>query len=232
MTRDPLYGFELFSLVHAGVIVLFAVFWGTLITAATRWRGTTRLTHAERGFAVVTLLVWIIAEGYWLFPGRFNIAYTLPLHLCDITALLVPVALFRQRRSLFTLLYFWGIGLSLQAIITPELHKGPAQFEFWLFWSYHTMIVGAALYFVVVHRFRPTWSDWRFAALASMLYLAVIFPFNVIFDFNYGFVGNMRPNQPTLIDVLGPWPWRVAVMTGLGLALMVILLLPWQLRRR
>ncbi|MFQ5510689.1 MAG: TIGR02206 family membrane protein [Candidatus Krumholzibacteriia bacterium] len=231
MPEDAAHGFQLFSLIHVAVVAFFALFWGMLITLAKR-RGPEHLAGAERGFAIVSLLVWIVAEGYWMLPGRFDVSYTLPIHLCDIAALLVPLALFYRKRVLITLLYFWGIGLSLQAIITPELHEGPARFEFWLFWSYHTMIVGSALYFVVARGFRPTWSDWRIAVLGSVLYLAVVFPIDVIFDYNYGFVGNMRPNQPTLIDILGPWPWRVLVMAGLGVALMLILLLPWQLRRR
>ncbi|MDH3215058.1 MAG: TIGR02206 family membrane protein [Candidatus Krumholzibacteria bacterium] len=232
MSQDFLYDFQPFSPVHLGVVGFCALCWGALIVVALRWRGTERLTRVERGFAFITLLIWIVAEGYWLLPARFNVAYTLPLHLCDIAALLVPLALFYRKRFLMTLLYFWGIGLSLQAIITPALHHGLAEFEFWLFWSYHTMIVGAALYLVAVHGFRPTWRDLWLAVWASALYLAVVFPVDVIFDYNYGFVGNMRPSQPTVIDVLGPWPWRVLVMSGLVLAAMVILLLPWELRRR
>lgn len=228
----PLYNFQPFSLVHISVVVLYALLWGTLIAVGLRWRGAVLRTRMERGIAFVTLLIWIAAVGYWLLPGRFDVAYTLPLHLCDIAALFVPLALFYRKRVLITLLYFWGIAFSLQAILTPVLHHGPARFEFWLFWSYHTMIVAAALYLVIVRGFRPTWKDLRVAVWASALYLAVILPIDVIFDYNYGFVGNMRPSQPTLIDVLGPWPWRVPVMVALGLAAMVILLLPWELHRR
>ena len=232
MPGGSLHTFQTFSLLHAGTVTFFALLWGVMIAVAHRWRDTKRLARAERGFALITLIVWIVAEGYWLLPPRFNVAYTLPLHLCDIAALLVPLALVASRRFLVTLLYFWGLGLSLQAVLTPELHRGPAHFEFWLFWSYHSMIVGTALYFVVVQGFRPTWSDWRFAVLASALYVAVIFPINLMFGYNYGFLGNARPSQPTLIDVLGPWPQRVPLMAGLGLAVMTLLFLPWELHRR
>lgn len=186
----------------------------------------------EQGFAVYYLLQWLIFHGWRLLPANFNPAWSLPIHICDILALLMPLAVIWRTRFLMAMLYFWGIGLSLQAILTPDLGAGPLSLIFWIFWLDHMAIVGVAMYMVIVHRFRPTLRDLGWAVKAGLVYLAGILPINVVFNFNYGYLGQGRPNQPSLIDWLGPWPWRVGVMVALAWLVMILLLMPWEVARQ
>jgi len=55
---------------------------------------------------------------------------------------------------------------------------------------------------------------------------------NVALGANYGFLGNMRPELPTIVDFLGPWPERIAAIMALVAAVMAVLMLPWTLARR
>jgi hypothetical integral membrane protein (TIGR02206 family) len=117
-------------------------------------------------------------------------------------------------------------------VLTPDLQLGLLHPMFWLFWFDHATIVGTAIYIVVVHRFRPARRDYYWAVKAGLVYVSCIFPINAIWGFNYGYLGNSRPAQPSLIDWLGPWPWRVGsmvVLAGLG---MFLLLVPWEWQRR
>jgi len=41
-----------------------------------------------------------------------------------------------------------------------------------------------------------------------------------------------KPDTPTLLDDLGPWPWYILSATALGLALFAILDAPFRLRQR
>ena len=126
-------------------------------------------------------------------------------------------------------MYFWGLALGSQAVITPDLVGGPASLAFWWFWLYHLFVVGAGVYVVAVHGFRPTWKDLRFAIAMGVLYVAAMFTIDAIFGVNYGYVGNVTPSRPTLLDVLGPWPLRVVFMALLGAGAMTLLWLPWRL---
>ena len=43
-------------------------------------------------------------------------------------------------------------------------------------------------------------------------YLALILPFDLLTGFNYGYVGPAKPLNASLLDWLGPWPWRIGAM--------------------
>jgi hypothetical integral membrane protein (TIGR02206 family) len=233
--------FQPFSFVHFAVVALFVVVWTFIIRFARRqrpaasWTARDRspaLRRLESSLGVVALLLWIVGNGAWILRLEIDWAYELPLHVCDITSILVPFAYWFRKRGFVTLIYFWGITLSVQAIITPVLSIGPATIGFWVFWLHHTTAVATAFYMVIVHGFRPTWRDYGVAVLAGAIYVVVILPIDVVFGFNYGFLGDARPNQATLLDVLGPWPWRVGVMTGLSYAVWALMVLPWEWGRR
>lgn len=213
------------------MVGLLIVLWSILIALGRQWQGTRQLQQTEKHFARVILCLWLGIRTWRLLPPQFDPAYSLPLEFCDLLALLVPLVFLWPRRLWKALIYFWGLGLSVQGIFTPDLQAGPDRLGFWLFWLHHAVIVGTALYIVMVHHFRPTWQDYRLAVSAGLAYVAIVFPIDCWFGFNYGYVGPLRPARPSLIDFLGPWPWRVAIMALLAALAMALLLLPWELYR-
>jgi uncharacterized membrane protein YwaF len=60
----------------------------------------------------------------------------------------------------------------------------------------------------------------------------VVFAIDVTFDLNYGYLGRSNPGQPTILDLLGPWPFRVVYMMLLGALAMTLLWIPWALAAR
>jgi hypothetical integral membrane protein (TIGR02206 family) len=193
---------------------------------------SSRQFHLDRSLGFIFLIAWFLMNIWWLLPRNFNPQESWPLHLCDISAIIAPVALLSNRRWPRALLYFWGIGLNTQGFITPLLKEGPAHLEFWLFWLNHWIVVGTAIYDVAARGFRPTWRDYAIAVFGSGIYLAVVLPIDIAFGWNYGYLGKSKPNRSTVIDVLGPWPWRVVIIAVLACAVMALLMLPWILSRR
>lgn len=225
---DAPYALRPFSPTHLGVLLVFGTATLLLIWLARRSDAASR-TRMERAFGTALLAIWIVNKGWWWFPSRFDAAHTLPLQVCDITSLLTALVLFAPLSWASVLLYFWGIALSLQALITPDLNRRPDSIWFWFFWISHAGTVGIAVYLVVVRRFRPTWRDYRFAVVAGLVYLAIVFTIDVVFHFNYGYVGNARPGQTSVLDFLGAWPGRVGVVAVMVIAAMTLLMLPWHL---
>lgn len=223
--------FQPFSAMHAGILLLFVVATALLIRAGRR-ADAARRGRIERTLGWGMLGVWVVSNVWWLMPARFDAARSLPLQVCDITALLAGFVLLCPRSWANVLLYFWGIGMSLQAVITPDLIQGPNDIWFWMFWISHAGTIGIAIYVVAVRGYRPSWRDYRFAIAAGLVYLVVVFTVDVVFGFNYGYVGDSKPGQPSVIDFLGPWPGRVGVVAILVTIAMAILMLPWHFRRR
>ena len=66
----------------------------------------------------------------------------------------------------------------------------------------------------------------------ALAYGGLVLPLDVMFGVNYGYVGPTKPQKPTLIDALGPWPARVFVIVGLTMVVFAMMTLPWQFSRR
>ena len=223
--------FESFSTQHFVTVAGFALVIALAVLGARRIRNRQTLRRIEIGVAAIAAALWIGIVLWGFAPNRYNPSWSYPINICDLVALVAPIAFVRPHRNWHALLYFWGFSLSTQALLTPDLVSGPSTLAFWIFWLMHVLIVGGAVYILVVRGYRPTWRDCLFAIGMAWVWLVLIFALNWVTGYNYGYVGNAKPSQPTLIDYLGPWPLRVLWMGLLGSAAMVLLQVPWALRR-
>ena len=184
----------------------------------------------RRAWAIGIFVVAAVLLVRSLWPSTIDVRYTLPLHLCDVAFPLAGLALWGERRALHALAYFWGIGLSTQTFLTPILRLGPAHPEFWFFWIYHVQLVGAAVYVVAARGFRPRRRDFLTAWGATVAYALVILPLDVAFDWSYGFLGpDDSLGRGTILDLLPPWPWRLAALFAMVTVWMAVLWLAWPL---
>jgi hypothetical integral membrane protein (TIGR02206 family) len=223
--------FEPFSALHAGALLAIAIATVAGIRAVPRSRRPHGAPDVERALGLAFVAAWIAVHGWWLLPPRFNPLTTLPLQMCHWAALGAGLYLVTRARWLAVLLYFWGLALCTQALLTPALEEGPTTHVFWYFWLSHGMIVGVAAYALAVHGFRPTWRDWRFAAAAGGGYAVVAIAVNLAVGANYGFLGPSKPNLPTIVDALGPWPLRLPIIFALVVGAMALMMLPWTWKR-
>lgn len=226
-TMDP---FRPFSPTHAAVVCAFLVLVTALITFRRRTSGSAGMLM-DRWLGILAAGAFVVTNGWPLLPGNFRLDWSLPLHGCDVSLLFVPIVLLTNWGPARALLYFWGLGLNTQGMITPDLQDGPARVGFWTFWLAHCTIVGGALY-DVARGYRPTWRDYRLALVACVAYVAVVLPLDLALGVNYGYIGRGTPGQPTIVDALGPWPWRVGIMFALAAAAMALLMTPWAVDRR
>jgi hypothetical integral membrane protein (TIGR02206 family) len=172
-----------------------------------------------------TLLAW------WAWAEDVPLRYLLPLHLCDLALLIAPVALLTANRFAYELLYFWGIGGAIQALLTPNITTGFPGFRCMFFFLAHGLLVASALYATVVMRLRPTgWSVLR-VWLVTNAYGLLILPVNYALDTNYLFIMR-KPPTPSLLDLMGPWPWYLVVLDVVALLVLSLCYLPFFVRDR
>ena len=223
--------FQPFSFTHAAALATIAALTWLLV-----WRARAMEPHGRRrleiSIASVNLAVWLVVHGWWILPANFDPARSLPLHMCHVMTLLGSIALIAPRRWLATLLYFWGIGLCTQALVTPSLREPPSSPWFWAFWFEHGTLIAIAIYHLTVRGYRPRWRDYGVACIASFAYLAVVLPIDIVFHADYGFVGAPTPRNPSILNLLGPWPQRIPLIVAIVAAVMALLMLPWSFSRR
>jgi hypothetical integral membrane protein (TIGR02206 family) len=230
--------FTLFHLVSvlafAGLIAVWCIVGRVLLK---RSRESERTFRKCVGYAILAYQLWFLSRFFY--PGPFTWERSFPLMLCDLAALVSGAALIWHTRPLRTVLYFWAIGLSTQGYFSPIIHDGYETLRYWTFWIGHTAIIGGAIYDLVVHRYRPAKRDLFFAIGISIVYTIVVIGVNLALDrsgllpagvrANYGYLGNTKPDNPTLIDKLGPWPQRIFIIVGIVIAVFTVLWAIWQI---
>ncbi|MEM6917289.1 MAG: TIGR02206 family membrane protein, partial [Verrucomicrobiota bacterium] len=201
----------------------------TIVILSPKIRSHVVLENRGRQFiAIGNLVVWLIACGFWFHPNYIRIEGSLPLQFCNLANLIAAAAVGFRWRTAQALLYFWTFALCIWAFLTPFLMVGPAHAWFWAFWLYHLFIPLGTAWTLSVDRFRPDWKDFKRAVFITVAYTATLAVLNYSMGWNYGFVGAGKPGQPSMIDVLGSYPVRLIWMLLIGVALFLILMLPWR----
>ena len=103
-----------------------------------------------------------------LLPGDFDVGTSLPLQLCDLAWIAAIVALWTRHRAATALVYFWGLTLTVQGILTPSLSELFPDPRYFMFWGMHFFTVWAAVYLTFGLGVRPGWRSYRLTvAVAS-----------------------------------------------------------------
>ena len=174
----------------------------------------------------------IASEAAWLVWAAAHRELTpvagLPLQLSDAATLLAAAALLTRWRPLVELTYFWAGAGILQALITPDVSEPFPSFIFFQYYAAHGLVVVAAVFLVLGLGLAPGVGAVRRAALLTLGYTAVVGLVDLLTGGDYMFL-RQRPPTPSLLDLLGPWPWYLASATALGITLFALLNLPFLL---
>ena len=192
-------------------------------------RGDTAALRRLRRFAGCGgLVVWVVSAVFCSLPPRLAWDYSLPLHFCNLANLIGAAAVLGPWRFWKSVLYFWAVTLCIWAFLTPVIGGGYATLEFWVFWGYHLFIPLTVVEVLVVQRFRPSFTDLRNAWILTFCYLVLLVILDYITGWTYGYVGPSTPDAPTLLDVFGPYPWRLLWMSLIASGLYLLAWLPWR----
>jgi hypothetical integral membrane protein (TIGR02206 family) len=221
--------FTAFGASHWAMLVVFAIGSAVLVWIGRR-QTEPQASILGRVLAALTIAIFSVALVYKLVQP--DIGHSVPLQLCDLAELTAAYALWTHRKWAFALTYYWGLPLSSQALITPDLHAPDfPNHDFVTFFALHLLVVWAAIYLTWGNRMRPDWRSYRFAVITTLTWAAFTFVFNTIARSDYGFL-NRKPANGSVLNFLGPWPFYVLaeiVIVGVVWALMTW---PWQRKRR
>ena len=131
--------------------------------------------HADRlariGLAGFLAVGWICWYGLTVWRHELRLGNGLPMNLCDWAEIALIVALLTRGQFAYELGYFWGLGATLQGVLTPPLYYNFPDLQFIFFFIQHGGVVAALLYLTLGTRMRPTPRSLPRVIAASFAYL-------------------------------------------------------------
>jgi len=155
---------------------------------------------------------------------------SLPLHLCQMNMFVCAAMLVLRSYRIFEVAYFWGTGGSVAAMLTPDLVAAFPDPVYLIFFSGHTVTIISVLYAVWAYGFRPRLRSVGITVVVTLVYMLMVMRINVLFDTNYMYL-RAKPAGASVIDYLGPWPWYVAGLVGLGCVVCLLCYAPFAFSR-
>jgi hypothetical integral membrane protein (TIGR02206 family) len=221
--------FELFGPPHLAFLALLIL--ACALVCLFRDRYSPRQRTFFRWFLAIWLVVNELAFHAWnIYYGLWSIQTHLPLHICSLMVFASAYMLITRNYTVYEFSYFIGIGAAIQALLTPDAGiYGFPHFRFFQTLTAHGLIVFSAVYMTAVEKFRPYPKSLLRVAAGTNFYMAIIFVVNSLLGSNYLYIMH-KPETASLIDILGPWPWYILSIEGLGAAICLILYLPFFLQ--
>jgi hypothetical integral membrane protein (TIGR02206 family) len=219
---------KLFGPLHLALLAGIALA-GLLLAALCR-----RVERARRPVRLVLGLGLAVNELVWWcfrYSHEGVHLWNLPLQLCDVSLWTTSLACVTLAPALVEFAYFAGFTGAAMALLTPDLWAPWPEYPAIYFFVAHAGLVwGVAV--LVMGRVAPLRRGAVWRAFGMLLaYAALAGAFNAISGANYMYLCR-KPANPSLLDVMGPWPVYLVGGAAAGLALFWLLWLPVRPRQR
>jgi len=180
---------------------------------------------------VLSVLLVLNYAAYLIFVryrgGIVSWQQMLPLQLCDWGMVVVIVAMLTKNQRWFEVAYFWGLGGTLQAVLTPNLPFGFPDFRFFSFFVSHSGIITGVVFLMLVSRYRPYPMSIVRVFLWSELYFIITLGADWYTGFNYGFLLR-KPEAFSILSFLSDSRvLYLAQMHGVALLFFLVLYAPF-----
>ncbi len=198
---------------------------------------------------VLSAAMWlneVIYQLYWFRIGGWSVASALIVQMCGLSILFLPMMLLsgskRSRQLLFDILYFWGIGGALQALIAPDIGaSGFPAYKYFAFFVSHGLIISCATVMALAGGVTITVKSLVRVFVVTNILLVPMYGFDRLltlippYDPGNYFVLGFPPPTGSIVDlfsdIFGPSPRYVLGLELMGLAVFGILYLPWPIAR-
>jgi hypothetical integral membrane protein (TIGR02206 family) len=239
--------FRFFSPPHIIAIILITLCAVLIFLLFGNSRGKRLQPYFSFFLAFILCANEIFYHWYWSAIGAWNTPGSLMLHMCGLAILIIPFALFagkeKMRQYLAELIYFWGLGGAVQAILTPDigLHGFP-EIKYFNFFISHGFIILSSIFIIRILSIRIRLSSFIRVIIITNIAVGLIFVINNLLKLvppfeagNYFFV-SYPPPDGSLIDlfvqIFGPSPRYLIGLELMGAAIFGFLCLPFSFSRK
>ena len=210
------------------VVIFLTIVLPFLLALIVHQTNSPRLERSIRLTISALLLVNYIA--YVFLARNFGVDHwykLLPLQLCDWAMIVIIGALWSGHQRWLEIAYFWGIGGTLQAILTPNLRFGFPDLRFISFFVAHCGIIVGIIFLMLIYGFRPRALGIVRTFLWTELYFVVALTVDLLTGENYGFLLH-KPEAASLLSFLSDsWPLYLLEFHGLAFLFFSLLYAPF-----
>ncbi len=226
MLADERTDFTTFGPVHWAMLAIFGIGCVLVVLLGRRLGTADRAVRMSRGFAVLIPAFTVPMQVLQFLPGEWSLRTSLPLQICDIAWVVAVYALWTHRRWAVAANWLWGLTLTVQGMLTPDLGSGWGEPRFWMFWGMHWLVVWSAVYLVWGLRIAPGWREFRSTVAITAVWAGSVMVFNGLVGTNYGYL-NGKPANASVLDHLGPWPAYVVVEIAIVIVVWAVITACW-----
>lgn len=179
-------------------------------------------TKLFNGLAVFVSLTVFSFHLYHICFESYDIKTDLPLYLCSLIALLMPVFSYYRTFWMFEILVFWIIAGTMQGVLTPDIAVGFPSFDYFRYWMVHLGLLSIIFYAIFVFEMRPRFKSVFISFFALQLYVVLMVVVNAVLDANYFYL-NEKPKSASLLDYFGEWPYYIITTQLLVIPLFLVI---------
>lgn len=188
----------------------------------------------ETVFNTLGCLVSFVVIAFHLYAislGTYKVQTDLPLYLCSLIALLIPIFTFYRKYWMYEILLFWIVAGTSQGVITPDILEGFPTFDYFRYWIVHLGLLTIIFYASFVLNMRPKFKSVFKSFFALQGYVLFMMIINYALKANYFYL-NEKPKSASVLDLLGEWPYYILVAQILVIPYFLIIYLPFYLTER
>jgi len=219
--------FSFFKTQHITIILIMIVLCVGLPLLARRRFGAQMKLWVSRGTAIFISAGAVSAVWFRLSTGSFDWRQDLPLDLCNLFALVLPILFWRNpSKWIVEVLYYLILGGTLQGVLTPDIPEPFPNLLFFSYWITHCGLIIHIIYVVIVWQIYPRKVGVIYSFFWLNAFALGLFIFNYFADANYLYLME-KPPAGSLLDFLGPWPWYILNAEPVALVVFWLAWLPF-----
>jgi hypothetical integral membrane protein (TIGR02206 family) len=219
--------FQPYGLPHLTVIVITIVLPFALATLVQRTKSRSIDRVIIAALSAVLILNYLAYLVFIRSQGVAEWRQMLPMQMCDWGIVVVIVAMWTGHQRWFEVAYFWGIGGTLQAVLTPNLRYGFPDWRFISFFTSHCAIIVGVIFLMLTRHYRPCPMSIVRVWLWSEFYFAVALIVDLLTGINYGFILH-KPEAFSILSFLSDcWPLYLLQLHGVALLFFLVLYAPF-----
>ena len=163
--------------------------------------------------------------------GAYDYRTDLPLYLCSLLGILIPIYTYYRNYWMFEILVFWIIAGTLQGVITPDIAEGAPSLDYFRYWIVHLGLLVVIFYSIFVFQLKPQFKSVFKSFFALQVYVVVMIGVNYLLDANYFYL-NRKPESASVLDYFGEWPYYILVCQLIIIPLFLMIYVPFYFRRK